>query len=47
MKEQNTAELEKDMQNLLNRWDAMCKKITTAHHPSKNFLGELNRASLS
>jgi ribonuclease G len=30
----NTAELEK-MQNLLSRWDAMCKKLPTAHHPSK------------
>jgi len=40
----NTAELEKDMQNLLSRWDAMCKKLPTAHHPSK-ILGELNRAS--
>ncbi|HEX8270525.1 MAG TPA: ribonuclease E/G [Flavobacterium sp.] len=40
----NVAELDKDMQNLLSRWDAMCKKIPTAHHPSK-VLGELNRAS--
>ena len=38
------AELDKDLQTLLNRWDAMCKKIPTAHHPSK-ILGELNRAS--
>ncbi|CAN1555629.1 CafA Ribonucleases G and E [Flavobacteriaceae bacterium] len=40
----NTAELEKDLQNLLGRWTAMCKKLPTAHHPSK-ILGELNRAS--
>jgi ribonuclease G len=39
-----TAELEKDLQNLINRWTAMCKKLPTAHHPSK-ILGELNRAS--
>jgi ribonuclease G len=40
----NTAELEKDLQNLLGRWTAMCKKLPTAPHPSK-VLGELNRAS--
>ena len=40
----NTAEIEKDLQNLLSRWTAMCKKLPTAHHPSK-VLGELNRAS--
>ncbi|HMK06824.1 MAG TPA: ribonuclease E/G, partial [Flavobacterium sp.] len=39
-----TAEVEKDMHNLISRWNAMCKKIPTAHHPSK-VLGELNRAS--
>ncbi|MCZ8196220.1 MAG: ribonuclease E/G [Flavobacterium sp.] len=39
-----TVELEKDLQNLLSRWTAMCKKLPTAHHPSK-VLGELNRAS--
>lgn len=38
------AEIDKDLQNLLSRWTAMCKKLTTAHHPSK-VLGELNRAS--
>ena len=38
------AELEKDLQNLMNRWTAMCKKLPTAHHPSK-VLGELNKAS--
>jgi ribonuclease G len=40
----STAELEKDLQNLMNRWTAMCKKLPTAHHPSK-VLGELNKAS--
>ena len=40
----NTAELEKDMANLISRWNAMCKKLPTAYHPSK-VLGELNRAS--
>src|SRR5690554_6918870 len=38
------AELDKDMQTLFERWIAMCKRIPTAHHPSK-VLGELNRAS--
>ncbi|RZJ35729.1 MAG: ribonuclease E/G [Flavobacterium sp.] len=41
---QKVAELDKDLQNLLGRWTAMCKKLPTAHHPSK-VLGELNRAS--
>jgi ribonuclease G len=40
----NTAEIERDLQNLISRWTAMCKKLPTAHHPSK-VLGELNRAS--
>ena len=39
-----TEELEKDLQNLISRWTAMCKKLPTAHHPSK-VLGELNKAS--
>ncbi|UZO81682.1 ribonuclease E/G [Aquimarina sp. ERC-38] len=38
------AELDKDLQNLLERWESMCKKIYKAHHPSK-VLGEMNRAS--
>ncbi len=38
------AELDKDMQNLLERWVLMCKRLYTAHHPSK-VLGELNKAS--
>ncbi len=41
---QKVAEIDKDLQNLLTRWAAMCKKLPTAHHPSK-VLGELNRAS--
>jgi ribonuclease G len=40
----STVELEKDLQNLLERWTAMSKKLPTAHHPSK-ILGEVNRAS--
>ena len=38
------AELDKDLQNLLSRWTAMCKKLQKAHHPSK-VLGEMNKAS--
>jgi len=38
------AELDKDLQNLLTRWTAMCKKLYKAHHPSK-VLGEMNKAS--
>ena len=37
-------ELDKDMQNLLSKWTAMCKKLPTAPHPSK-ILSEMNRAS--
>ncbi len=40
----STVELEKDLQNLLERWTAMSKKLPTANHPSK-ILGEVNRAS--
>ncbi|MFT6748501.1 MAG: ribonuclease G [Flavobacterium sp.] len=40
----NVAELEKDLQNLDERWIAMCKKLVTAHHPSK-VLGELSKVS--
>src|SRR5690606_36652037 len=29
---------------LLDKWMALCKRLTTAHHPSKVF-GEVNRAS--
>ena len=38
------ADLDKDLQNLLNRWKAMCKKLYKAHHPSK-VLSEMNKAS--
>ncbi|WP_147677228.1 Rne/Rng family ribonuclease [Algibacter pacificus] len=38
------AELDKDLQTLLSRWTAMCKKLPKAHHPSK-VLGEMNKAS--
>ena len=38
------AELDNDLQNLLDRWTGMCKKLYKAPHPSK-VLGELNRAS--
>jgi ribonuclease G len=38
------ADLDSDLQTLLNRWTAMCKKINKAHHPSK-VLGEMNKAS--
>ena len=38
------AELDKDLQNLISRWEGMCKKLYKAHHPSK-VLGEMNRAS--
>lgn len=38
------AEIEKDLENLLSRWTGMCKRLQTAHHPSK-VLGELTKAS--
>ncbi|MDC8002710.1 ribonuclease E/G [Aureisphaera galaxeae] len=38
------AELDRDLQNLVDRWNAMCKKLRGAHHPSK-VLGELNRGA--
>lgn len=37
-------ELDTDLQNLLSRWTAMCKKLNKAPHPSK-VLGEMNKAS--
>ncbi len=36
------AELDKDLQGLMGRWTAMCKRLHRAHHPSK-VLSELNR----
>jgi len=41
---QKVAELDKDLENLLNKWTAMCKKLYRAQTPSKVFV-ELNRAS--
>ena len=38
------AELDSDLQNLVGRWTAMCKKLYKAHHPTK-VLGEMNKAS--
>jgi ribonuclease G len=38
------AELDSDLQNLLDRWTAMCKKLYKAHHPTK-VLGEMNKVS--
>ncbi len=38
------ADLDKDVQNLMNRWTGMCKKLYRASTPSK-VLGELNRAN--
>ncbi len=38
------AELDRDLQNLVDRWNVMCKKMPNASLPSK-VLGEMNRAS--
>ncbi len=38
------AELDRDLQNLMDRWNAMCKKLHRAHHPSK-VLSELDRGA--
>jgi len=38
------AELDRDLQTLMDRWTAMCKKLQGAHHPSK-VLSELSRGS--
>ncbi|RSK41788.1 Rne/Rng family ribonuclease [Mangrovimonas spongiae] len=43
-KGKKVAELDKDLHNLMGRWNAMCKKLHKAHHPTK-VLGELNKAS--
>ena len=40
----HVSELEKDLEQLMDRWTAMCKRLVTAMHPSK-VLGEVNRAS--
>ena len=38
------AELDKDLQNSLDRWKTMCKRIPNTNTPTK-ILSELNRAS--
>jgi ribonuclease G len=38
------ADIEKDLENLLDRWNSMCTRLKTAHHPSK-VLGELTKSS--
>ncbi len=38
------AELDKDLQNLIDRWEEMCSKLNRAQLPTK-VLGEMNRAS--
>jgi len=38
------AELDRDLENLMDRWTAMCKKLRGAHLPSK-VLSELNRGA--
>ena len=38
------ADLDRDLQNLVERWNTMSKKLHNAHLPSK-VLGEMNRAS--
>lgn len=38
------AELEKDLHNLMTRWQDLCKRIPTAHHPSK-VLGEITKST--
>ena len=38
------AELDKDLQNLVERWEKMCNKLYKAPHPTK-VLGEMNRVS--
>ncbi len=43
-KGQSVAELEKDLEQLIERWSNMCSKLYNAEHPSK-VLGEVNRAS--
>ncbi|MGM0635742.1 MAG: Rne/Rng family ribonuclease [Bacteroidota bacterium] len=42
--DKKVADIDRDLQNLLKRWEKMCKKIPKAKPPSK-VLGELNKAS--
>ncbi len=43
-KGKKVAELDKDLQNLIERWEEMCSKLHKAHYPTK-VLGEMNKAS--
>ncbi len=43
-KDKKVAELDKDLQNSLDRWKKMCKQIANTNTPTK-ILSELNRAS--
>jgi ribonuclease G len=43
-KGKKVAELDKDLQNLYTKWEAVCRSIPKAHMPSK-VLGEMNKAS--
>lgn len=38
------AELDRDLQNLVQKWESLCKSIPSAHQPSK-VLSEVNKAS--
>src|SRR5690606_26796497 len=42
--DRKVAELDKDIQNLVGRWEDMCKKLPKANPPAK-VLGELSRVS--
>ena len=44
-KGKKVAELDKDLQNLYDRWIVMCKKLQRASYPSK-VLNEMNKSSL-
>ena len=39
------ADIDNDLQNLMNRWKAMCKKISRVHKLPSKVLGELNKTS--
>ncbi|WP_334113965.1 ribonuclease E/G [Paucihalobacter sp.] len=38
------ADIDRDLQNSLDKWTAMCKKLYKAHHPTK-VMSEMNKAS--
>ena len=42
--EKKVAELDKDLQNLLSKWDVLCQKIQNAQPPQR-VLGEVNRVT--